>query len=408
MKINNKIISNFSYMFIIEMANYILPFLVIPYIVRIVGVEKYGIITFSYVIIAYFNLIVDYGFKLIIIKDISRFRNSPKKLSFLFWKMYISQGFLLLLSLIIFFIVINNFPMLESNREIFIYTFLIVIGNFLFPIWFFQGIEKMKYLAIFDFLARLLYVSSVFIFIKQKSDFLYVPLLNGCSFILIGIISLIMIYKKHNLLFLFPNINQLKKFFKEGWHLFVSSLSVNLYSKFNILLLGIMSGYQSVGIYSLAEKVFGAVMKVIGILNVVFFPHLSAIKNKLKLREEIQKLIIKYLIIVLPISFSLFIISTFLITLLFGENNQNSIFILKIMSFILIFAPFGQLFTNYLIIKKQNQIVTKITLLTMFFNMIIVFPMIYFFNEIGLAISILIVQIFQVILNVYYNKEIFK
>jgi len=407
MKINHKIISNFSYMFIIEMANYILPFLVIPYIVRIVGVEKYGIITFSYVIIAYFNLIVDYGFKLIIIKDISKFRNSPKKLSFLFWKMYISQGFLLLLSLTIFFIVIN-FPILESNREIFIYTFLIVIGNFLFPIWFFQGIEKMKYLAIFDFLARLLYVSSVFIFIKQKSDFLYVPLLNGCSFILIGIISLIMIYKKHNLLFLFPNINQLKKFFKEGWHLFVSSLSVNLYSKFNILLLGIMSGYQSVGIYSLAEKVFGAVMKVIGILNVVFFPHLSAIKNKLKLREEIQKLIIKYLIIVLPISFSLFIISTFLITLLFGENNQNSIFILKIMSFILIFAPFGQLFTNYLIIKKQNQIVTKITLLTMFFNMIIVFPMIYFFNEIGLGISVLIVQIFQVILNIYYNKEIFK
>ena len=407
-KQNKQLFSNFSYMFLIEIANYILPFLAIPYIVKTIGVTNFGIITFSYVVIAYFNLIVDYGFKLIIIKDISRYRNSSQRLSFLFWKMYFSQFILLIISILIF-ILIMQIPKFNEHIEVFIFAFGMVFGNILFPIWFFQGIEKMKYIAIFDFIARGLYVIAIFLIIHDKNDYIYVPLLNSLSFILIGVFSLLFIHYKFNINFVIPKFSQIKRFYKDGWHLFISSVSVNLYSNFNMILLGFMAGYTSVGIYSLAEKIFGAIVKTVGIINVVLFPNFASISsNKSLLVQKVKQVSKYYLIILSIISLLLMSLSEFIIKLLFGDGHENSVLILQILSLVLLFRPFGQLFTNYLVIKKMNKIVSKITFKTMLFNIILVVPLIYFYHETGLVITVLIAQVYQLFLNLKYNREIIK
>jgi len=404
----NLLLSNFSYMFAIEIANYILPFIAIPYIVRTVGVTNFGLVTFSYVVIAYFNLIVDYGFKMIIIKDISKFRNSNKKLSFLFWKMYISQFLLLIISIILFLILLQ-IPQFKENTSIFVFAFGMVIGNILFPIWFFQGIEKMKYIAIFDFIARLFYLFAIFTFIKTQEDYIYIPLLNSLAFIITGLLSLIYIFYKFKLQFIFPKKRQIIIFFKDGWHLFLSSLAVNLYSNFNQLLLGFFAGYTSVGIYSLADKIFGAVLKVIGVVNVVLYPALAKISSNRELLKVKFKHLIKYYSMALVIIASILImLSSLIIRLLFGEGHSRSIFILQILAIVLLFRPFGQLFTNYLIINKKNKIISKITFQTMLFNIIFALPLIYFYKEIGLAFTILLVQVYQVFLNIKHTKELFK
>ena len=406
--LNKTLLSNFSYMFAIELANYILPFIAIPYIVRTVGVTNFGLVTFAYVVMAYFNLIVDYGFKMVIIKDISKFRNSNKKLSFLFWKMYLSQFLLLILSVILFlvFLQISQF---KENSIIFIFSFGMVIGNILFPIWFFQGIEKMKYIAIFDFISRLLYLCAIFLFVKTQDDYIYIPLFNSLAFIITGLASLVYIFYKFKLQFIFPKNKQIVNFFKDGWHLFLSSLTVNLYSNFNQLLLGFFAGYTSVGIYSLAEKIFGAIMKIIGVTNVVLYPALAKISNNKELLIIKFKQLIKYYsIILIIVSVILIISANFIIKLLFGEGHNTAVFILQILAIVLLFRPFGQLFTNYLIINKRNYIISKITFQSMLFNMLLAFPLIYFYKEIGLVFTILFVQIFQVFINIKHTKEIFR
>jgi PST family polysaccharide transporter len=393
-------------MFAIEIANYILPFLVIPYIVQVVGVEKFGLITFSYVFIAYFNLIIDYGFKLIIVKDISLFRNSTKKLSYLFSKMYISQLFLFTISSILFLLIIQFKPFSE-NSEIFIFAYLMVIGNMLFPIWFFQGIEHMKYIAIFDFISRIGYLLAVFYFINEQDDYIYVPLLNALSFIIAGIFSLIFIFYKYKIKFIFVKLSQLKTFFQNSWHLFISSITVNLYSNLNILLLGFFAGYGAVGVYSLADKIFGAIIKTIGVINIVLFPKLSLLSNnKPQLLKRFRQLIKYHIFGLFIIGTMLFLLANFIISLLFGEGHTISVVILKIMSLILLFRPFGQIFTNYLVINKKNKLISKITLQTMLFNIVIALPLIFIYQEIGLAFAVLLVQIFQVYLMIHKTNII--
>jgi len=406
LKNNKKLVSNFSYMFIIEISNYILPIISIPYIVRVVGIEKFGIISFSYIVVSYFSILVDYGFKLISTRDISIYRDSNKKLSVYFWKMYISQLLLLCLGIVIFTIVLE-LPQLKEHKEIFIFAFGMTLGHFLYPTWFFQGIENMKFIAIMNFISRVTYLIMIFLFIKTDDDYIYVPLYNGLSFIMIGIISLIYIYQKFDLEFKITKFRYIKNFFKKGWHLFTSNIANSLSTNLNILLLGSISGYTAVGVYSIADKLFGAVMNIVGIANIVIYPYLAKLSNNTKiLLDKIRYLIALYILFGLLLSSIFFFFSSDIIWIIFKQNNMDSIIVLKILAIVMFIRPFSQLLIHYLVIKKNTKKIQIITLKTMIINFILIFPFLYYYNAIGLAIVIVCVQIFQIITLLKENQEL--
>ena len=402
------LISNFSYMFVIEMANYIFPFLVIPYIVQTVGVTNFGLITFSYVLVSYFNLFINYGFHMLIVKDISLHQHSQKRLNFLFSKMYTSQLILLIISIIIF-IGLIQIPSFLENKTIFIYAFGMVIGNFLFPVWFFQGIEKMKFIALFNFFSRLLYLVLILTFIKTQDDYSFVILINSFSVLVTGILSLVYVLLKYQVKFTFIKITQIRRFFKDAWSLFISFITVHFYSSFNIMVLGLFAGYTAVGVYSLADKIFGALSKLMSILNLVIFPLLAKLSKKRKvLIFKIRQLIVVYIIALSLLSVLLFISSEMLISILYGENNETAIYILKVFSFVLLVYPLGQIFSSYMVIKNESYKIQKITLHTMITNMLVVFPLIYFYQEVGLVFAVLITQYAQIYFNITQNKELIR
>jgi len=409
LKNQKRLLSNFSYMFIIQMLNYILPFVTIPYIVKIIGVEKFGVISFSYAFIAYFQLITNYGFKMLAVKDISQNRSSILTLSKIFWKVITAQFLLFVLSAILFYFIVENFDKISQYKEVFIYSFGMIIGNFLFPIWFFQGVENMKYIAIFNFISRTLYMVSIFIFVNDSIDYIYIPLLNSISLILIAISSIILIKQKFHILFKLPSINELKVYYIEGYYLFLSTIVVNLYTTFNSLILGLLIGYEAVGIYSLAERIYSAIIKVIIIVNQVLYPYLAKFSTDIKhLIYKMRYLLRYYIIFLFFISISMYLNSEFIISLLFGDNHSESILILKILSITIFFKPYGAFFTQYMVITSKEKLVSRVTFLTMVTNFILVFPMIYLYHEVGLAITIVLVSIYHLYINLKYNREILK
>lgn len=404
---DNKLAKNFSYLTIIELSNYILPFITIPYVVRVIGIEYFGVITFAYALIAYFQLIVNYGFRLIATKHISIHRDNKEEVSKYFWTIIFSQLLLLILSCIVFLIALSNITLLSDEKLVFIYSFGLVISTIIFPIWFFQGMEDMKYIAIFNMIARIIYTILIFVFIQDKTDYELIPLFNSGSFILIGIVSLIFIKNKFNLSFYFPNFIEIKEQFVEGWYLFISTITNNLYTTTNTVILGFMTNYTIVGIYSLAYTVTGAITKIIKIFNQVVYPHLAKIStDKNLLIRKASKFLNFYIIVLLIASSSIFIFAEDIIYLLFGEGKESSIFVLKLLALSILFEPLGGFFTPYLIIKNEKKLVAKITFKTMIFNFIVVFPLIFFFQAIGMAITKIIVEAYQVYLNMISNKEI--
>ena len=403
-----RLLSNLSYMAIIQIANYILPFITLPYIVRTVGVDNFGIVIFAYAFVAYFRIVIDYGFKMIGAKDISINRDDRVKTGKILFNIIFAQLILLFFTSIVFFVALYLFPKLNSNLEVFIFTYISLFGYIFFPMWFFQGMENMKYIAIFNLFSRIIYTISIFLIIKAPTDYIYIALLDSISIIIIGVVSFYYILKRFKPIFYFSNYSDLRELYISGWYLFISKITVSLYSNSNILILGLIIDYRAVGIYALADKIFRAIVQILRMFNQVIYPHLAKYESDRELLISKTRKFLKLFIVSLMIcSILLFILSDFFITLVYGSGNETSSIVLAILSLSMVFLPLGGFFTQYLIISSRERDVAKITFITMVMNFIYVLPLIYFYSVIGLAISIVLISFTQVYLNSKYSQELF-
>ena len=404
------LLTNFFSLSVLQLANLILPLIIIPHLVSTLGIEKFGLLAFATATINYFSILSDYGFNLTGTREVSINRNSNHKLTQVFSSIMIIKFSLLLLGLVIL-ILLNFLEKFSQNSLLYFFTFGLVFGKVLFPVWFFQGVEKMKYISIFNILAKLIFVIATIIYVKDPNDILLVPIFNSSGFILAGIISLFYIKIKFNVSFKFQRKDVLLRYLREGWHIFISRLAVVLYTSNNILILGFLTNNTSVGFYSIAEKVINAICSLGGTINRVLFPNLSIVwsVSKLSYHRQLNTVIKSLIVVMLLISIATYLLSPYIISYLSaGKQIQESIDILKILAVTILLFPLGGLFTQSFVTQQKFSLVTKVTLFTTIFNFILVFVMIYFFDFYGLAVSVVFVQIFQTILNLNYFRILKK
>ena len=172
---NNNVFSNYISLLLIQGSNFILPLIALPYLVITLGVEKYGLVMIAQSIAIFFTVIVDFGFNISATRQVALIKDDKKKLSQFFWNVYsikfilIFATFLLLLCLVLFLDKFKPYPL------VYLYSFGLVIGQAIFPTWFFQGIEKMKMIMIINLIAKLFFTISIFFFVLNPEDFEFVP-----------------------------------------------------------------------------------------------------------------------------------------------------------------------------------------------------------------------------------------
>ena len=185
-----RLTGNFFSLIFLQAANYLLPLATLPYLIRVLGVEKYGLLTFAQSIIIFFNIAVDYGFNLSATRDVAVNKNDLDKISEIFCSVMIIKIVMTVVSLVVLCGMLFFINRLTSDWLLYLTTFGMVIGQAIFPVWYFQGIENMKIITILNISSKLFFTIIIFIFIHTPDDYLKVPAFNSLGYLLAGGLSL--------------------------------------------------------------------------------------------------------------------------------------------------------------------------------------------------------------------------
>jgi len=405
-----RLLSNFFSLSILQGANYILPLITLPYLVRVLGVEYFGLLAFAGAVIAYFSIITDYGFNLTATREISIHRDNKKKVIEIFSSVMTIKVTLMFISLLLLTILVFSFEKFNQNWEIYFLTFGTVIGQVLFPIWFFQGMERMKYITYLNIFSKSIFTLAIFIFVQEQSDFWIVPLLASIGFIIAGICSLVLVKKEFGISFKLQNIEILKYYVIDGWHIFISSFLGNFYRNFNTIVLGILTNNTIVGFYSIAEKVIKVIQSLQSIVGTTLFPYLSNkfTKDKYAFFTMTNKYI-KYIIIVyLSIVVIVFLLSEYITFIIVGNYVNGIIIDIKIMSSVILIGGLNYYFGILgLVALNYKKDFSRYIIYTGIFNIITAFLLVYYLKDVGASISFLLSETLLLIL-IYRKIKLIK
>lgn len=410
---NKRLLSNFMSLSVLQGANYILPLLTLPYLVRVLGVEYFGLLAFATATITYFNIITDYGFNLTATKEISIHRDNKEKIIEIFSSVMTIKVILMILSFILMSILVFSFEKFSQHWEVYCLTFGMVIGQVLFPIWFFQGMERMKYITYLNILAKFIFTVAIFIFVQEQSDFWIVPLLTSVGFIVAGVWSLYLVKKEFQVSFTFQKVETIKTYFLDGWDIFMQRIYVSLYTTTNIVFLGYFTNNTIVGYYAIAEKIIDIFRQFFTIISQVFFPYFA--KKFKKNNANAFKMLFKtssYMLI-LSLCSLLFIIflGEYILLFISGKFISESLMILNILIIGVIIIPFFSLYTAALVSIGYSKDLNKIARNSAIISIPMSVILINYFGAIGLAYLTVILQYYIVshyvyILLNYYQKRI--
>lgn len=396
-----RLIENVLSLGALQAASYVLPLLTLPYLARVLGPDSLGQLAFALAFAQIFVMLTDYGFNLSATREVSVHRDNPAKVAEIFASITVLRLAFMLLGFVLLMGLIQLIPRFAADAPLYAACYLLVVGNVLFPQWLFQGLEQLRLVSLLQIVARVLVVIGIFLFVKSRDDLLAAALLQSSGAALAGLMTLPYIAKalKYTRL-TWPTGTALMARLREGWHVFISAAAINVYTTSNAFLLGLLSPALQVGYYHLAEKLVRAVQLMFGPVSQAVYPHISLLAQEDPARALLfnRKLMIGLGAMGLVISAALYLLSPFIVSLLFGPAYATVVTVLQILAFL----PFVVILSNILGIQTMltfgmKRAYSKVYLITALFNLAIFIPLAWHFGAVGAAAANLAVESFVTI-----------
>lgn len=334
----NRIAKNLFALGFFQLTNYLLPLLFVPYLVKTIGVEKFGLVSFSQAIMSVLAVITDYGFNLISTRDISLNRADRNKVSEIYSITLMSKALLGIITFVIVLVGIRVIPQLREHSDLHLLAFSYVVGQIFFPVWLFQGLEKMKYITYLNILSKTITLIGILIFIRSSNDFIFVLPSYALGSIVASFAAIYIVKKHFAIEFVFHRISRIKESLFEGSAIFISNVSLTVYNATTIIILGAFSNDVTVGYYSIAEKIIMVPRQILGVFSQAIYPQicqLSAMGYE-SVRTLWKKLFPWLLSCVFVFCLAVYFCAEELVLLISGSRMDMVTLLVKLLSF----APF--------------------------------------------------------------------
>lgn len=238
-----------------QLFNLITPLIVVPYIVNICGEENFGKTAVGMAIAFFLIVFVDYGSDIVGVREISINRNNHLNTEKIFLTTYSVKFVILITVLLIATICFLYIPYFRKEKILFIFSLSVLIGQFINPTWFLQGVENVKWITLLNIISKLIYLAGIFLTVKVVEDYIYINLWWGLGMIIANLTLLILIFKKYNFNLKIVSLFEIKKHLRNDFSMFSSQIFVSLQLYAPVIMVSYFGSNLMAGQYKIIEQV---------------------------------------------------------------------------------------------------------------------------------------------------------
>ena len=395
--LKSTVAKNAASLYIIQFAQYILPLITVPYLVRVLEPSGYGLVAFGQSFIAYFTILTDYGFAFSATRKISLEREDILAVSRTASHVWAAKALMAAIGFIMLLMLTSLVPKLHESSALLLILYGSVIGSVLFPTWLFQGMERMVAISGIHLAMQLFILIGVFAFIHRPEDYLIYAKLISTGSILSGLVGVSIAIYMFRIRPVLPSGRGILDTLQEGWVLFLSMASVSLYTVGNAFILGLLASPAAVGYYSAAEKIVKAVLGLTGPITQAAYPRFSrlAFESRASALQWGRRMLFLVGGAGLVLSLMLFIAAPFVIGIILGPQYEPSIAVMRLLAAL----PFLVAISNVLGVQIAFSFGLERAILYFIFiagiiNIITALILVPNFGANGMAMSVLIAECF--------------
>ncbi|WP_265093628.1 oligosaccharide flippase family protein [Cronobacter sakazakii] len=400
--------SNIFSLGMLQVVNYILPIIVIPFLVSTIGLENVGILATVSAVISYFQICIDYGFSLTATRAIAKANNDTNQKNLITSSVILIKLTLATLLFMFFLVIIETFNSFKGLGFLFILAYVTAIVNSLFPQWHFQGIEKMHFITITNTIPKVLTTLVLFLLVRDKSDVILVQwcYLIGALITLLWAYGILKTKESFSLRF---SVESYKEQLSYGKNIFFARLFSTLYKNSNILIIGLFVSPTLVGVYTIAERIVRSCQTMQNVIGDSIYPKVAAGSNlSFKYLNFNNKKYIAYITGFYAFSSLAFLLFSDIIAKILVKNDWADIsHQLKIMSCVFFFGGLNYFFGILgLVARGYNFYFSGSVLITGIANIFLCFYLTSQFSISGASISMVLSEVILLLMIIFFLKKV--
>lgn len=389
-KLDNNIFLNFIY----TVSNLLFPFITFPYVSKILGPQKIGMINYAEAVVIYFTLIASLGINLYATRECAKIRNNKKELSMLVQEIFLINLSSTVISYLLLIPVLSATFLLPYKELIIVYSFMIGFTSLGLE-WLYAAVEDFEYITYRTLLLRFIIIIFTFLVVKEEGDYKKYAILQVTSNVGTNLINIF--YSSHYISWKKQGRYCFKRHIKPIFYIFILNLSINIFTVQDKTMLGMMTNDENVGYYATAYKITGIVSNIINSIGAVVMSRLSFYLGSNQ-KEKFDKLAIKainmMLFLSIPAVMGVCALAKNIVWFIGGKEYEPVIVLLKMLIVSIVFSTFNTM-TNLRILFPlgKEKVVLKMDVIAMVENIILNLLLIPLYQAKGAVISTVITEI---------------
>lgn len=397
---------NFVYNNLLNITNIVIPLLVFPYISRILGPEKLGVVSFTISLVLTFGIVASLGLPIYGIREIAKVKNNKKNLSKTFSELFFLQLIWLVIATIIYGIWLYISDTLVDDNTLKLLSFFHLISLVGLLYWFYHGIENYKVITVTNLMSKLIMVVLTYVLIKEQEDYWLYYALTILAFFLSAFFNIVYAFKKVNLTTKELNF---KRHFKAILILFATQIAIGIYVNFDIVFLGYLSTDTEVGYYTPANRIIKIALVFITSLGTILVPKITRfIKEKdfTEAKKTITKSLQFVALFALPFMFATYFLSEEIITIFAGKQYAKSVFLLQVATPLIFIIGLSNVFGIQVLVPyhKEKELMISVCI-GVVFNIVLSLILIPKFNALGAVLVLIITEIIITLITYYFINK---